>query len=413
MVTPHSSDDVGISEPRPSRLVVGVVVVLGFLAATYTAYLWMRYLVSIDIAGTVGARAGRDFRAFAVAGSLADAGNVSDLYDPSAASYVAADASAFVYPPWFAASMIPISMASFQTGYWIWLSATSALAAASLVLVDRRFGFAAFGALLASAAGLQTMLFGQSAFLILALGGVVAWAVAARRHLVAGSAAALMAFKPQLLLGLAIVWVWKRDRFGRSIIAALALSSVLYVGSEMLLSGSWFGWATVIANSSSGLVAPTAEITLGSAARLLVGEGVLGDALVVGFVLGGVVWLATVLHRRDLEDGTLLFAAFGMSIVVSLHALLYDVLVLVPALLIIWAARPAMRFRVTVYGVATISLLTIGPIAVAAQLEVFGRAVAVGPLALAAFVVWLVEAVPRHSRSVGQARDGIPEPAGG
>ncbi len=395
-----------------SRLTVAIVGVLALLAAAYTMYLWGRYLTSVDVAGSVGELAGRDYRAFSVAGSLARIADTNSLYDHSAASYVSADAAAFVYPPWFSIAMIPLSFVGFQLGYWIWLATTAVFGALALVVVRRRYGLAAFGLLLVTAAGLQTVLYGQSALLMLGLSAGLAWAIVSKRFLLAGVAVAFMAFKPHLLIGLGVVWFWRWSRFSRSLLAAAITSSVLYVMSELLLPGSLVGWMSTIADTSGDLVAPTAEITLGSAVRLLVGDGLAGSVATWTLVAGGIAWLASVLYRKDLDTGTLLMAAFGMSIAVSLHALLYDVVVVVPAIILIWGARPDVRVKLALYGVSTISLLTIGPIAIAAQMRVFEHAVSVGPVALAVFVVWLVESARPQLDESDAVDRRIPESTG-
>ena len=82
------------------------------------------------------------------------------------------------------------------------------------------------------------------------------------------------------------------------------------------------------------------------------------------------------------------------------------VYVIVPALVLVWRARPGLRTGMALYGIATFSLLTINPVIVMAQLDMFDRALAVGPTALAVFIVWLVETAVRDSRTAARARDG-------
>ena len=387
----------------PSRLIVVVVGLIALLAAAYTAYLWGQFLLGIGTAGLPGSNAGPDFRTFSVAGSLARVGNVADLYNPSAVSYEVADAAVYVYPSWFAISMIPLSGMGFQAGYWTWLGATAAFAAGSLTKLHRRVGVVAFLIAFIGPAGFKTVLPGQSAFLMLGLGAAIAWAMVNRHDRTAGVAAGLMAFKPHMVLGLGLVWLLRRKRFGTSIVSAVVTGVVLYGGAELLLPGSMAGWISLVTDSSVELVHPRAEITLGAAARLLLGEGSAGTAVTVLLVIGGVAWLASVIHRRVVDDGTLLLAAFGVAAVLSLHALLYDIFVIVPALVLVWRARPWLRTDMALYGVATLSLLTINPFIVSAQLGMFDRAIAIGPIALAVFVVWLVEAASLDRRSTPSA----------
>ena len=390
LTSPRRAHSANAPPARIPRLLIGVVAVLIALAGAYTSYLWARYLVDIDVAGLVGQRAGRDFRAFSVAGSLAALRDVANLYVPSSVAYTSGDAAAFVYPPWFAIGMIPFSLVGFQVGYWVWLAMTVGAGALGLWLVHRRSGLAAFGVMLVTAAGFQTVLFGQSAFLLLGLASIVTWAMVADRRIVLGGAAAFMAFKPHLIVGLGILLVWRRSRFRTSIVAALVVSVFLYAVSAVLLPGSLSGWIRLVLDSPDELVAPTAEVTLASAIRLLLGDGGTGTIVVVAVALGGVGWLAWMLTNKDLNDARLVIAAFGMSVVASPHALFYDVLLLVPGLVLLWTAEPPARSRIALYGGATLALLTIGPVFVNAQLEATGHAIAVGPIALAIFVAWAV-----------------------
>jgi len=383
----------------PSRLIIVVVGLIALLAAAYTAYLWGQFLLEIGTAGLPGSNAGPDFRTFSVAGSLVRAGNVADLYNPSAVSYEVADAAPFVYPSWFAISMIPLSAMGFQAGYWTWLGVTAAFAAGSLAKLQRRIGVVAFLIAVIGPAGFKTVLPGQSAFLMLGLGAIIAWAMVNRHDRTAGVVAGLMAFKPHMVLGLGFVWLLRWKRSGTSIVSAVVAAVILYGGSELLLPGSLAGWISLVTDSSVELVHPWAEITLGAAARLLLGEGSVATAVTALVVIGGVAWLASVIHRRVVDDGTLLLAAFGVAAVVSLHALLYDVFVIVPALVLVWQARPRLHTDMALYGIATLSLLTINPFIVSAQLDMFDRAIAIGPIALAVFVVWLVEATSLDRRS--------------
>ncbi len=397
----------------PSRLTLIVVGSMALLALAYTVYLWGPYLSNIGTAGLPGSRAGPDFRAFSVAGSLARAGDVVALYEPSAPAYVVPDAAVYVYPPWFAIAMIPVSGLGFQIGYWLWLGVTASFAGGALAGLHRRFGSMAFLGGLVSAAGFLTLLPGQSAFIVLGLGAVIAWAMVNRHDGVAGTAAALMAFKPHLLIGLGVVWLLRWKRFGTSIVSAFITSAVLYAGSELLLRGALVRWISVVTDSSIELVHPRAEITLGATARLLLGDGVVGTVVSWAFIIGGVVWLASIIRRRVTDEGTLLLAAFGVSVVVSLHALLYDVFVILPALVLVWIARPKLRTDIVVYGVAVLSLLTLNPVIVSGQLAVLDRAVAIGPIALAVFVVWLVETTLVEHRSGVGARDTRIDPVAG
>lgn len=381
---------------RPSRLVWvigGLIITLG---AAYTVSRWAIHLPDIGIWGSVEAYQGRDFRSFSTAGSLARLGDVDQLYDPTSPPYVNAVAATFVYPPWFAVGMIPASMLSFQAGYWVWMALSLGLAAWGMWAVGGRLGAITLAGLVLAAPGLQTFIFGQTAFFLVALAAAMLVAIRSNRLALAGVWGALMAFKPHIIIGVAIAWLYERRTYRWSIGSAVAVTAALFVVAELVLPGATRAWPDAVRDLSGEYFESIAEITIASVIDHLVGVEAL--ATVTRFVVFGLGFAAFAwfLARRDLDVETTLFGAFATAVVVGFHAMTYDVLILAPLLVAVAIRRPQQRGAIAFYGAITVSLLTIGPLLTEMQLEVIGRAVALGPLALGAFVVWILATTASH-----------------
>lgn len=384
------------------RLMVVLVLLLA-MAAVITGARWLAYIDVAPEAGSVSAEAGRDYRAFAVAGRLAAEDRGPAVYDETDPAYVEANAAVFVYPPWFATAMQPWSALDFQPGYWLWLVTTLLVAVGVALLLGPKVAAIAAAVLVLSAPGLQIIFYGQSGYLVVAGAFVVTWATARRRSVLEGTSLALMSFKPHLLLGVGIVEMTRGRSGRRSVLVAAAGSLGLLAVSEIALNGSVRRWVSAVTSESASLVEPRAELTIGAFLDVAV-PGTLpwwGRFLILAT---GLAWLVSVRLRKDLDAGTLMAAAFGVAIVCGLHALAYDALVLIGPLAMAWRARPADRWWIAWGAAALLATITVsGPV-----LAVQGGSAGVmaAPIALGAFIVWLAESAgPTPDPDVRSASD--------
>lgn len=382
------------SERSPSTLVWVIASIIIALGVAYAVTRWAMHIPDIGLWGTEDAYAGRDFRSFAVSGRLARIGDVAHLYDSGSAPYAAANAASFVYPPWFAVAMIPLASIDFQVGYWAWMVGTLALAGWAMWAVAGRVGITVLGVLLAATPGLATFVFGQPAFLLVALASTMLLAIRRDDYVTAGVSGALMAFKPHIMVGLAVAWLNERRRYRWSIMTAIAATAALFVVGEVLLAGSTLAWPDAVGSVSPEYSQSIAELTVASVVDRAAGldsTPMVTRVLVLGV---GLAAFASLLSRRRLDTATVLFGAFGTTIVAGFHALTYDVLLLAPFISVIYVVRPGQRQLIGLYGAVALSTITIGPLLTQAQIATLGRAVPMGPLALAAFVVWIVVSTP-------------------
>ncbi len=309
-------------------LLAGVIVVLGGID------LWVGIVQnSVEaIGGPVSEMPfGRDLRAITSAGDLAAHRMGSELYDVTSPAYVASGSAEFVYPPWFAMLMIPLSVIPFQLMFPIWTLMSVALLVWVLIRMDVRRRSLVTVAVLLSTAGVAGLFLGQTSFIIVA---ALLWALLALEsgHWAApGVAVALLAFKPHLLVGIGVWWLVDARQRWREIAAALSATVVLVVVSELWLPGSWSAFTASISEAQR-LVQPGFETTLMSSLRVLfVGRTVLILVLYT-LIAGSLLWGLAMVVRQDAERARVIASlAISVALLISLHGLPYDWLMLVIA----------------------------------------------------------------------------------
>ena len=316
------------AKTRVVLVLAGVIVVLGGID------LWVGIMQNsvAAIGGPVSEMPfGRDLRAISGAGDLAAHRMGSELYDATSLTYVAAGSAEFVYPPWFAILMIPLSVIPFQLMFLIWTLMSVALLVWVLIRMDVRRSSLVTVTVLLSTAGIAGLFFGQTSFVIVA---ALLWALLALEsgHWAAsGIALALLAFKPHLLVGIGVWWLADAKQRWREIAAALSATVVLVVASALWLPGSWSAFAASISEAGR-LVEPGFETTLMSSLRvLLVGRT---DVILVLYALltGSLLWgLVVVVRRAGRRTRVIASLAISIAILISLHGLPYDWLLLVVA----------------------------------------------------------------------------------
>ncbi|MGI9529837.1 MAG: glycosyltransferase family 87 protein [Acidimicrobiia bacterium] len=383
---------------------VGNLVAVVFMVLIGAGLLWPGMIVSF--AESVGLPTselpyGRDLRTFIAAGELAAERSGDLIYDRTAGAYVEAGStdSRFVNPPWYAMLMIPLTWFSFPLVFAAW---TAAGLAAGLVALRRlctsRAELVAGAALLTAAATL-TIWYGQNTFFMVALLALAILALERGAYTTSGIAFGFLAFKPHLFLGFAVWLVLDFKRMVRVAIPAIVTSLVLFAVSAIWLPGAWVEFLAAVVSDES-LANDARELSLLSSVRLLfVGYPafvVTGSALVIILVIVGLGFGI----RWSSADARI---AGGLAIIASLliapHVVTYDWLLLVVALALL-AWRPiAHRSSVVGSGAALACILVIGFFITDAQLDAFGRAIHLAPIALAAVFAGALVMVQRISVS--------------
>lgn len=293
-----------------------------------------------------------DFSAFYAAGSLAFRPEVTEL---AAITAFQTDAglpiTPFVYPAGMALPYAPLSALPYGLAAAVHLSLMLvALAAAALLWarfghlhpISRRWlliGALAWGP---AAAGIIS---GQNSSVALLLVVVAAWALVRERDVVAGIAAGLLAYKPQLgapMMGLLLL----RGRW-QALLVAIAMLGLHYVAGVVATGGSldWpAAWLDTVAEYQGADFAANGwqSISLPSFGRQLELLSGLPGLMYLGYLVAGVVLLVCLPAMRRLPAPEAVALAAACGLLISPHAWVYDATLLLPSLAVM-AARAQQR----------------------------------------------------------------------
>jgi hypothetical protein len=321
--------------------------------------MWLAWLGNVllgrgylDARGTV---VGTDYLQFYTAGLTLRLGQSARLYDipyqsalqqqvigPQLNSYYA-----YITPPFLALLYVPFAMLPYGVSLTLWSLLGLGLLWASLRWLD-----APRQALLWTLTFfpvLTSFSFGQNSLLSLALLALT-YALWHRRHaLLAGLACSLLMYKPQLALGVGLLWLleWRRD--WRALLG-------LTLGSGALVALCFTAWPqasqayvefarAVLPNLPEWKQFPLwhLQTVRGFWRLLLPGRRMLADVLTLLLGTAG-VWAFWRLWRRSRDRNALLYAAAAaLTLWLTPHAMIYDwTILLVPAVLL-WQAVPEKK----------------------------------------------------------------------
>lgn len=324
---------------------VSATIVFG-LAVTY-ARLLATGAVNVHLA---------DFVAYYSAGKLVLAGHGASLYDFAVMRHTQARLTAplrmpggvspFLYPPWFALVVAPLSAVPYTAAYILWFALNVVLAIAVLRALSRHGGLRGMISILFTLLGLSFLpvfaAFGQGqvSVLLLALATAVLVALGAERDLLAGVLLAVFLIKPQYALPVAGVLLiqGRRRAFGTFSLCALFLTAIpvpfLGAGIENAYIHSLVHLSAL--HGTAGYMAPPS-----------INFSVLGVSVLLDPHLGEPLWVAvsaavcmlvawSAYRVLDLESAVA--AAILCGLLVSPHVLIYDVSLLILPLAVL--ARP-------------------------------------------------------------------------
>ena len=225
-----------INELLTARLAQVAAAAAGLVFAVNAAMFAHAVATSRDLVTVYGPAIGGDFVVFHTAATAAAAGDAVAVYDAGAFSARLQEAFpgagdmrlSWQYPPTMLALISVLALFPYLASYGVWTLAGSALYFSALrpILTTRL----AFFAVLAAPALMQAFITGQTGFVT---GGLLALAAfqAERRPLLAGAAAGLLTFKPQL--GLLIPIAYAAAGAWRAFAAATVVALVLAVGTTL------------------------------------------------------------------------------------------------------------------------------------------------------------------------------------
>jgi hypothetical protein len=358
------------------------VVHLGCIALvlSYVITLVVTYLGADNMVLDNGVLLGSDYFCFWVAGQLANAGRLGEIYDHVA--FVAAQKNVvalpydyfFFYPPHFLLVLMPFAALGYALSYVAFMFVTFALAA-WLVYVLRPTPFSIVGAM--AVPFFSTNLFyGQNGFLTMALLGF-GLSFSGRRPVAAGLAIAALTIKPQL--GLLVPFVLIMDRHWTAFVAA-CLGIVALLGATWFVFGSdvftdfiassgkplavlregALGWANAISAYSAARLAGLGD-TAGWVVQAICSAAALGIGLYV-------CWRSPE-SLRDLRNAVVVVC----TLLITPYALLYDGFAAVLAL--VWLIQSMERDGALPWEKALLMFVVLAPLVTKLVAEATGISV--------------------------------------
>jgi len=316
-----------------------------------------------DIAGNV---IGADFMHFYTAGKFYLTGRINQLYDIGAQAAFQKNLLApilfngvyyFIYPPFTTVLCAPFALGSYLTGLFLWWGVGLLALALSLFLLKRELstlkGHSTGRLFLISFCFFPTIawfLYGQNTALTLLLYTLIFVMLRRQNELLAGMALGLLLYKPQLAIAIGtmlfIKWRWRvliGGIVGAGMWIAIGLAISPFMMKEYLRLIPWL----LRFQRQHDIVPTWGNHSFYGFAALLFDSFWKRGADILGLLLTvvGIVVLAILWHRTGWKPGTRswdmkLAATFALGLLISPHLYLYDLMLLLLPLAIVWSYYP-------------------------------------------------------------------------
>ncbi len=369
--------------------------------------LWAAWLLSIllgpgnlDLAQHV---VGTDYLQFYAAGVTLRQGHSADLYNfefqskleqaiagPGLTSF-----HAFITPPFFALVYVPFTLLPYTWSFFIWSVLGLFLLWASLKLISSEKPVTSLLWSLTWFPIFAAISFGQNSLLSLLIISLTYWFWRKDKPLIAGLICSLLLFKPQLVLGIGLLWLLEWRKSWKSLLGLLIGAGVLAASCFWLLpdaSRAYFELArSFIPNMLYQDQFPLWHLDSlrGFWILLLHGNKWLVEGLSLLFSLGGVAAFI-VIWRSWRGDRRVLFAgAICLTIWITPHAMIYDwSILLIPAILL-WREFTGLKpFWKTLFALIWLATFLSGPLTVM-QLKILPVAIQISVPVLG-FVLFMI-----------------------
>jgi hypothetical protein len=300
----------------------------------------------------------QDFTIFYTAGRLVRSGQTADLYDLSAQYrtqqefapdvHIRRGALPYNHPPFEALLFVPFTFVGYPLAYALWTFLNLAMLAIALAMLKKQFAeLKRFSGLLFPLAAVGFfpiaigLIQGQDAILLLLISVLGLVAAAKGKDMAAGAILALGLFKFHLILPLLLVVAVKRPR----ILIGFAPVTLLLAGTSVAMVGwhgaaGYVGFVLQLERGGAGAVVSDMPNLRGLIANLASARIPSPWIVVLTLAISLAVMLIALRRARTLGDSVpRLFAlATITTILVSYHALPYDLSLLLPSALFLFAA---------------------------------------------------------------------------
>ena len=343
--------------------------------------LWLAWLISLilgpgnfDLAGQV---IGTDYLQFYASGITLRQGQADRLYDfeyqaaleqqiagPGLSSF-----HAFITPPFLAWLFVPLSSLPYAWSFILWSGSSLVLLWASLRFLGSARPGKTFLWSLCWYPVFTAVSFGQNSLLSLLLLSLTYRLWMRRQPFSAGLAASLVLFKPQLLLGVAILWLvdWRKD--WKALMGLLTGGGALLALTLALMPEAASEYLSLAANFLPGLIYQEQfplyhlHALRGFLILLLPGMTSLVEIVALIASLAAVVIFVRIIRRTSPQPAIQYAAAISLTILITPHAMIYDwALLLIPAILF-WQNHPQLKlYWRSIFAILWVVTLLSGPL---------------------------------------------------
>jgi hypothetical protein len=373
--------------------------------------LWLAWLLSVslgpgnmDLAGQV---IGTDYLQFQTAGTTVRLGESARLFDfdyqarleLQIAGPELVNFHAFIMPPFFAYIFVPLSYLPYPLSFALW----SIFGLFSLYVSLRWLNIPQpIKALLWSLTFFPvfaTISFGQNSLLSLLLLSLSFTLWRRRSPFLAGLVSSMLLYKPQLVVGIGLLWLleWRRD--WKALFGLLSGAICLVVICIASMPKASLAYLDFSRNELSSMLSweqfPLWHAHTWRAFWYLLLPGQLSVAEILGliFSLIGLVVFLIFWKRQRGEDALMFTSAICLTLWVSPHSMIYDWSILLIPAVILWDGNKSLRplwkplfallwIALLLSGPMTVAQLKLIPVAIQISLPIFGIAIAIAFKAL-------------------------------
>ncbi len=342
--------------------------------------LWLSWLISVlfgpgyvDLAGQA---IGTDYVQFYAAGKTLLHGESAHLYDmefqsqleqaiigPELASY-----HAFINPPFFAALFAPLAALPYGISFAVWSLLSLLMLWGSVYLLNQKRPLRPFLWSLTWFPAFATISFGQNALLSLFLLTSVYVLWQRERRFLAGLVLGLLMYKPQLTLGVGLLWLlrWRKDWLALSGFALSTLGLVAISFGLLPEAGqAYFTFAREVLPDLPGWKEfPLWHLhTVRGFWRMLLPLDILADFLTLGCTVGGLVAFWKLIKAHPLTKALTFAGATCLTLWITPHAMIYDWAVLLVPAVLFWRELGARHTELrTLYALIWLAAFLSGPL---------------------------------------------------
>ena len=323
--------------------------------------LWFAWLISsvlgsgnMDLAGQV---VGTDYLQFYAAGVSLRQGQSANLYnfayqaqlEQSIAGSGLTSFHAFITLPFLAWLFVPLSHLPYIWSFIVWSGFSILFLWVSIRLLSIERPFKSFLWSLTWFPIFAAVSFGQNSLLSLLIFCLAYGLWRKDKRLAAGLVSSLLLFKPQMVLGLGLLWLLDWRKSWKSLLG-LTLGGMFFIGvSFWLLPDASRSYIDLARNFLPGMIYQDQfplwhlDSLRGFWILLFPGQVWLAESLSIILSIAGIV-AYIFFWRTNRNNQDLLFAgAICLTIWISPHAMIYDwSILLIPAILL-WQARPGLQ----------------------------------------------------------------------